>query len=148
MIRILQPWFENITKRQVKSPKIYCRDSGILNALLEIKSKATLTINPRLEALWEGYALEEIIKFLAIRPEETFFWATQAHAELDLFMIKDGKRLGFEFKYADAPQVTKSMHSALADLKLDQLFIIYPGDRHFPLSDKITVSGLQAFIAR
>lgn len=146
MVRILQPWFENISKRQVKSPKIYFRDSGILNALLDLKTKENLENNPRLGAFWEGYALEEIIKFLNIRQEECFFWSTHADAELDLFVIKDGKRLGFEFKYSDSPKKTKSMHSALKDLKLDKLFIIYPGDQRFDLSENITVSGLANFI--
>ncbi|OGB83777.1 hypothetical protein A3F66_03490 [candidate division TM6 bacterium RIFCSPHIGHO2_12_FULL_32_22] len=148
MIRILQPWYENIRKRQVKSPKIYFRDSGILNALLGIKDKTELYNNPKLGAFWEGYALEEIIKFLNIDTEEAFFWATQADAELDLFIIKDGKRLGFEFKYSDAPKTTKSMHSALNDLKLDTLYIIYPGDQKFQIREKMIVCGLKNFVEK
>lgn len=142
MVRVLMPWFENISKRQVKSPKIYLRDSGILNSLLSISDKEQLETNPRLGAFWEGFALEEIIRYLGIDSQEAFFWATQADAELDLFVFKNGKRLGFEFKYADAPRTTKSMHSALRDLNLDKLFIIYPGDKTFPVAEKITVASL------
>lgn len=146
MIRILQPWFENIAKRQVKSPKLYFRDSGILHTLLGLNAKSQLETYPRLGASWEGFALEEIIRFLGVSQEEAFFWATQADAELDLLLFKGGKRLGFEFKYTDAPKTTKSMHSALKDLALDHLFIIYPGDQMFPLAETITASGLTAFM--
>lgn len=146
MIRMLLPWFENISKRQVKSPKMYFRDSGILHALLGVTTKADLESNPKLGAFWEGYALEEIIRFLQVNGEDVFFWATQADAELDLFIIKDGKRLGFEFKYTDAPKTTKSMHSAVADLKLDQLLVIYPGQQVFKLTETITACGLESFI--
>lgn len=146
MIRILQPWFENIAKRQVKSPKLYFRDSGILHTLLGLNAKSQLETYPRLGASWEGFALEEIIRFLGVSQEEAFFWATQADAELDLLLFKGGKRLGFEFKYTDAPKTTKSMHSALKDLALDHLFIIYPGDQMFPLAETITAFGLAAFM--
>jgi len=142
MIRILLPWFENIEKRQVKSPKIYFRDSGILNALLNIKDYSELQNNPRLGAFWEGFALEEVINILQPKSEECFFWGTHAHAELDLFIFRNGKRLGFEFKYADAPKTTKSMRIAIEDLKLDNLAIIYPGDQIFPMDTKITAYGL------
>jgi len=140
MVRVLLPWFENLNKRQVKSPKIYFRDSGILHALLEIEKQEQLNTNPRLGAFWEGFALEQII--VAYDEQDCFFWATQADAELDLLMMKQGKRIGFEIKYTDAPKVTKSMKIALQDLKLDQLIIIYPGDQEFPLADKIVACGL------
>lgn len=146
MIRVLSPWFENISKRQVKAPKIYFRDSGILNALIGITSKEQLQTHPKLGAFWEGFALEEVILFLGATSEESFFWATQADAELDLFIIKNGKRLGFEFKYSDAPKTTKSMHFVLKDLKLDQLFVIYPGDKTFPLTENILACGLISFV--
>lgn len=146
MIRILLPWFENIAKRQVKSPKMYFRDSGIFHALLGLSTKEQLETYPKLGASWEGFALEEIIRFLQGSQEEFFFWATQADAELDLLLFTKGKRLGFEFKYTDAPKTTKSMHSALNDLALDRLFIIYPGDQVFPLTEKITACGLISFI--
>jgi len=143
MIRILGPWFENINKRQVKSPKVYFRDSGILHALLNIQDRAALDNYPKIGAFWEGFALEEIIRIYDAGPEECFFWATHAHAELDLFIIKQGKRLGFECKYADAPKLTKSMHIACQDLKLDHLYVIYPGNERFPMAENITACGLE-----
>lgn len=144
MIRNLTPWFENIQKRQVKSSKIYFRDSGILHALLGIVTHEQLDTYPRLGSFWEGFALEEVIRTLNAIPEECYFWATHADAELDLLIIKDGKRLGFEFKYADAPRTTKSMRIALDDLKLDHLFVIYPGTDVFPMDTKITAYGLES----
>ncbi|MCA9507155.1 MAG: DUF4143 domain-containing protein, partial [Myxococcales bacterium] len=146
MIRELVPWFENLQKRQVRSPKIYFRDSGILHALLNIKDASELDTYPKLGSFWEGFALEEIIKTYDLRAEECFFWATQADAELDLFIFRNGKRLGFEFKYADVPKVTKSMRIALADLKLDHLTVIYPGKETFSLAEKITAQGLESFV--
>jgi len=144
MVRELTPWFENIQKRQVKSPKMYFRDSGILNALLNIKNNEELNTYPKLGAFWEGFALEEVIKAHDLKPEECFYWATQADAELDLLIFKDGKRLGFEFKYMDAPRTTRSMHIAIADLKLDHLFAVYPGNVTYPLAEKITAQGLES----
>jgi uncharacterized protein len=143
MVRELLPWFENLSKRQVKSPKIYFRDSGILYALMELTSLDQLYKNPRLGAFWEGFALEEIIAASGASAEECYFWATQAHAELDLLIMKNNKRIGFELKYTDAPKVTKSMNIALEDLKLDHLIVVYPGNVDFPLSEKISVYGLE-----
>lgn len=142
MVRILAPWFENLQKRQVKSPKIYFRDTGILHGLLGIRNKEYLYSYPKIGSFWEGFALEEIIRTLQVRPEECFFWSTQAEAELDLFIIKNGKRLGFEFKYTDSPKITKSMRIVSNDLRLDRLFIIYPGKENFPLSENIIAAGL------
>lgn len=142
MVRILSPWFENLKKRQVKSPKIYFRDSGILHALVGISEKEQLDTNPKLGAYWEGFALEEVIATFGARAEECYFWALHTQAELDLFIIKNGKRIGFEFKYTDAPRLTKSMHTAMADLKLDHLAVIYPGSLMFPLAENITAYGL------
>ena len=142
MVRELSPWYENLKKRQVRAPKVYFRDSGLLHALLSIKDRAELDIYPRLGASWEGFALEEVIRFYDVSPEEVFFWATHADAELDLLIFKGGKRLGFEFKYVDVPRTTKSMHIALEDLKLDHLFVIYPGTELFSLTGKITACGL------
>ncbi len=146
MIRILSPWFENLKKRQVKSPKIYFRDSGILNALLDIEDNKMLQRNPKLGAFWEGFALEQIIQALVVSSQECFFWATQAAAELDLFIIKKGKRIGFEFKYTDSPTTSKSMHSAQRDLKLDLLMVIYPGKDIFPLTETFVACGLDSII--
>lgn len=144
MIRVLQPWHENIKKRQVKTPKIYFRDSGIFNALSSIRSIAELAKTPKIGSLWEGFALEEIINCLQIRSEDSYFWATHNEAELDLLVFKNGKRLGFEFKYSDSPKITKSMNIALEDLKLDHIYIIFPGTMSFAMNEKITACGLDA----
>ena len=143
MIRLLTPWFENISKRQVKSPKIYLRDSGLLHALVGIQDAEQLQVHPKLGSSWEGFALEEIIKQYHALPEECYFWATQAGAELDLLIMKDGKRMGFEFKYTDAPKITPSMRIAIETLKLDHLYIVFPyKEDSFPLAEKITARGL------
>ncbi|HLB94375.1 MAG TPA: ATP-binding protein [Candidatus Babeliales bacterium] len=147
MIRILQPWFENIKKRQVKTPKIYFRDSGIFNTLSAIHSLTELAKTPKIGALWEGFALEQVINGLQIKSGDCYFWATSNEAELDLLIFKNGKRLGFEFKYSDSPKVTKSMQIALTDLKLDHLYIIFPGQISFPISDQITACGLDKLSA-
>ncbi len=144
MVRILVPWYENIDKRQVKSPKIYFRDSGILNTLVGISNEKELYNWPRLGTFWEGFALEEVIRILEAQPEECYFWATQAEAELDLLIIKNGKRIGFEFKYADRPATTKSMHTALKDLSLHSLVVVHPGSEIFPITNNIIVCGLEA----
>ena len=148
MIRRLSPWLENLKKRQVRSPKVYFRDSGILHALLNIKDTTELDTYPKLGAFWEGFALEEVIRTYDASSEESFFWATHANAELDLFIIKHGKRLGFEFKYTDVPKVTKSMIIALEDLKLDHITVVYPGKETFELTDKITAQGLESLAKR
>lgn len=144
MIRILLPWFENLEKRQVKSPKIYFRDSGILHGLLGIQTESELDVYPKLGAFWEGFALEETIRHMHAYPEECYFWATQSGAELDLLIIKNGKRIGFEFKYTDSPKVTASMKIAITDLKLDHLYVIFPGKLTFPLTEQISASGLES----
>jgi predicted AAA+ superfamily ATPase len=143
MMRLLSPWFENLSKRQVKSPKVYFRDSGILHALLSIENETTLMSNPRMGSFWEGFALEEIIRFYQADIGECFFWGTQSGAELDLLIFKNGTRLGFEFKFSDTPKLTKSMQIALSDLNLDHLYVIYPGTRLYSLSDDISVISLQ-----
>ena len=118
MVRQLQPWFENIGKRQVKSPKIYIRDSGILHALLNIPTFEALSVYPRLGASWEGFALEEIVKQYGVQSDDCYFWSTQSSAELDLFFIHNGKRLGFEFKYTDSPKTTKIYAYSAGRLKI------------------------------
>ncbi len=148
MIRILSPWAENLGKRQVKSPKIYFRDSGLLHTLLGVNSAKMLHLHPKLDASWEGFALEEVIRSRAATSEEVYFWGTHGEAELDLLIIKDGRREGYEFKFADRPTVTRSMRLALRDLKLDALTIIYPGDKAFPMDDGIRAAGLSAFLNR
>lgn len=143
MIRQLNPWFENISKRQVKSPKIYFRDSGILHALLGINDLNALYIYPKIGALWEGFALEEIVKQYHAG-DECYFWATQSGAELDLLIVKGDKKIGFEFKYIDAPKISTSMRIAYDNLKLEHLYLVYPGQHTFPLSADITVLGIDS----
>jgi len=142
MIRILQPWHENIKKRQVKTPKIYFRDSGIFNCLMGTRSLDEIILSPKIGTLWEGFAVEQIVNCLQVNPGDIYFWSTSNDAELDLLIFKNGKRFGFEFKYCDAPRISKSMHIALQDLKLDHLFIIFPGNVKFPMHEKITAFGL------
>lgn len=140
MVRQLQPWHANLKKRQVKSPKVYIRDSGLFHTLLGIGTHESLMTHPSCGASWEGYVIEEALR--AIQPEEAYFWATHNGAELDLFLIKNGKRLGIEVKRADAPRLTPSMRTAITDLHLDKLWVIYPGDRSYPLADGVDVLPL------
>lgn len=141
MVRLLQPWRENISKRQIKSPKIYIRDSGLLHTLLGVHSK-DWHVHPKRGNSFEGFVIEEIVRHFG-EGCDYFFWRTQMGAELDLLVIKDGKRYGFEIKHADQPSLTKSMHIALEDLKLDHLYIITPFDSVYPKSEKITVIGIK-----
>jgi hypothetical protein len=141
MVRQLQPWYANLGKRQVKSPKIYLRDTGLLHYLLGIRSEQELAVHPRNGASWEGYVIEEIIK--VANPDETYFWATHSGAELDLLLIKNGKRIGVECKRMDSPRVTPSMRTALKDLDLSKLLVIYPGLHPYPLADKILTVPLK-----
>lgn len=143
MIRQLPPWFENIKKRQVKSPKIYFRDSGLYHTLLGINDFDALQFNPKLGASWEGFALEEVIRHFDAREGEVYFWSAYGRAELDLLIIKNGKRIGFEIKYTDKPAVTRSMLIAQQDLAVDQLVVIYGGKEMFPLAEKIVAAGLE-----
>jgi predicted AAA+ superfamily ATPase len=135
MVRQLQPWFANLGKRQVKSPKIYLRDTGILHYLLGIRTEQELSLHPRSGASWEGYVIEETIK--AVVPDEVYFWATHSGAELDLLLVKNGRRIGVESKRVDAPHLTTSMKIALQDLQLDSLLVIYPGLHPYSLGEKV-----------
>ena len=141
MVRQLQPWFENIGKRQIKAPKIFLRDSGILHTLLDLPNHHALIGHPKLGASWEGFAIEQILQIL--KPREAYFWATHSGAELDLFFSYHNKRYGFEIKYNEAPKTRKSMHIAIDDLKLDHLWIIYPGKDAYPVGEKISVLPLK-----
>ena len=123
---------------------MYVRDSGLLHSLLGITSQKDLEGHPKVGASWEGHAVEEIIK--AIQPEEAYFWATHSGAELDLLIMKNGRRLGVECKRADAPTFTKSMHVAMADLHLDQLHVIYPGDKRYSLAKNVDVVPLAEMV--
>ena len=146
MVRQIQPLFANIGKRQVKSPKIFLRDSGIFHSLLGITDQSALSRHPKLGASWEGYALEEIIRFHQARPQECFFWATHNDAEIDLIIEKQGKRHAFEFKYSSSPKLTKSMKIGWEDLKLDTLTVIFPGEKRFRLNETIEACGLENYL--
>lgn len=145
MIRVLQPWYENLKKRQVKTPKIYFRDSGIYHALLGLNNYESMAISPKIGPSWEGFALEQVINHNNAEPEECYFWSAHGVAEIDLIIIKNGKRIGFEFKYSSTPKITKSIEIALNDLKLNQVKIIFPGDKIYKLSDKVEAIGLKSF---
>lgn len=144
-VRQLQPWFANTAKRQVKAPKVYLRDTGLLHELLGVADPAALARHPKSGASWEGFALDQVLRIA--RPDEAYFWATHAGAELDLLMLKDGRRVGVEFKRSDAPTLTPSMRSALADLGLDALYVVYPGARRYQLADRTQAVPLAALVA-
>ena len=139
MVRILQPWHVNLGKRLVKRPKIYFRDSGLFHSLMNIANLEELTSNPKLGASWEGFALDSLCRSLDKRDEEFYFFAAHTGAELDLFWRDSGKNWGAEFKYSDAPRLTKSMKNVVDYLDLSHLWVIYPGDKAYRLADKVTV---------
>jgi predicted AAA+ superfamily ATPase len=140
MVRQLQPWFENLKKRQVKSPKIYLRDSGLLHSLLNIEDYSQLSGHPSLGASWEGFALEQVLKTL--KGTDVYFWATHGGAELDLLFFAGGKRYGVEFKFNEAPKVSRSMHVAISDLNLEHLWVVFPGKSGYPATPEITMVPL------
>ncbi len=137
VVRQLLPWHENLGKRQVKAPKIYLSDSGILHTLLGIQTQDDLEHHPKSGASWEGFVIKEIIHRLGAAPEECFFWATHSGAELDLLVIRGRLRLGFEVKRSTAPRLTPSMRSALETLHLDRLTVVHAGEHAFPLADRV-----------
>ncbi|MBC8509808.1 MAG: ATP-binding protein [Anaerolineales bacterium] len=141
MVRQLQPWFENLGKRQVKSPKIYLRDSGLLHSLLDIPNHHTLLGHPKIGASWEGYVIEQILQI--VRPTQAYFWATHSGAEVDLVFYHQGKKYGVEVKFSEAPKITASMRTALMDLKLEHLWILYPGQHAYPVDVRISVWPLK-----
>ena len=141
MLRVLPPWFENLGKRLVKSPRVYLRDGGILHSLLGLDDPAQLPLHPAYGASWEGFALEQTL--IAHGADEAYFYRTQRGAELDLMLLRGGKRWGFEFKCSDAPRTTKSMHIVKDDLGLEHLWVVYPGDLQYPLGDAITACPLR-----
>jgi len=145
MVRQLPPWHENLAKRQVKAPKVYIRDTGLLHALLGIRSEQNLQRHPKLGASWEGYAIEEVLKL--VEPDDSYFWATHGGAELDLLIFKNGRRYGIEVKHQDAPTLTASMRTALADLQLEHLTVLYPGSRNYALAERVTVVPLASLAA-
>jgi hypothetical protein len=141
MVRQLQPWHANIAKRQVKSPKVYLRDSGILHSLLDLPDRHSLLAHPRVGASWEGFALEQTLQ--AVKPAQAYFWAVHAGAELDLLFVQRGRRYGVEAKFSEAPTISKSMHMAVADLDLRHLWVVHPGPHSYPVSDRISVLAVQ-----
>lgn len=147
MVRRLSPWFENIGKRQVKTPKTYFRDSGVLHRLAGVNTVAQLHTWPRLGASWEGFALEEILRLAEASEEEAYFWSVHSQGELDLMIVKEGRRLGYEFKYADSPKTTPACHMAMEHLKLDQLTLVCPGTATHELADGVRVRGLSRMIS-
>jgi predicted AAA+ superfamily ATPase len=142
VVRRLSPWHENLSKRQVKAPKVYVTDSGILHTLLGINDFEDLERHPKVGASWEGFALAQVLERTGARNREVYFWATHGGAELDLLLVRGRHRLGFEFKRTDAPQVTPSMRSALADLRLDRIDVIYPGQETFSMAERIRAVGV------
>lgn len=137
VVRQLQPWHENISKRQVRAPKVYLSDSGLLHTLLNLRAQADLESHPKLGASWEGFVIEEIRRRLGAERDECFFWATHAGAELDLLVVRGRMRLGFEIKRTSSPRVTPSMRHALEDLKLHRLDVVHAGESTFPLAPKM-----------
>lgn len=148
MVRQLQPWFANISKRQVKTPKIYITDTGLLHALLDIENRTALESHPKVGASWEGLCIENVIRSTSLRADKFFFWATHADAELDLYFETGGKRIGVEVKYTDQPKVTKSMRIAKQDLGLDSIFVVYPGNETFQLDHHITAAPIGAMVEK
>jgi predicted AAA+ superfamily ATPase len=146
MVRQLPPWHANLGKRQIKSPKVYIRDTGLLHSLLGVPSFRFLEGHPKLGASWEGFVIEEILSLVGER--NAYFWGTQSGAELDLLLFAGGARYGVEVKYGDAPGITKSMRIALDDLELRHLFVVYPGREAYELDARISVLPLEQITTR
>ena len=146
LVRRLPPWWENTGKRLVKAPKIYLRDTGLLHALLGLRTPTEVRSHPRLGASWEGFALEHAINLFKAE-RDAYFWGTHGGAELDLLINRGGARIGFEFKFTESPTTTKSMRVAMTDLKLKCLLVVYPGTRRFELDDNIIALPLTGLLA-
>jgi uncharacterized protein len=144
MIRQLFPWHANLKKRQVKAPKIYFRDTGLLHLLLGVRSEKELFSHPKIGASWEGYIIEETIK--ATEPDEVYYWATHGGAEIDLVLVKNGRLLGVECKRMDAPRMTPSMCTALEELKLEQISVVYPGMKRYSLGERVAAVPSAAIV--
>ena len=142
VLRKIPPWYENLKKRQVKAPKVYVADTGLLHALLGLDDESALIGHPKSGASWEGFAMHEIVRLLGVDWDRCYYWATHRGAELDLLVHDGGRRIGFEFKRTSAPAMTRSMHSALSDLKLDRLFTVYPGHSRFRMHQRAEAIGL------
>lgn len=146
VVRLLKPWHENLSKRQVKAPKVFVRDTGLLHSLLDVETMDALEGHPKAGASWEGFAIQEVITQLGARPDQSHFWATHAGAELDLLVVMGKTRRGFEVKLTDAPGVTPSMRTALLDLKLDSLDVIHAGRETYALADRIRAVALSRLL--
>ena len=144
LVRQLQPWHANLGKRQVKAPKIYVRDSGLLHELLGIEDPAALARHPKSGASWEGFALDQVLRIA--RPDAAYFWATYSGAELDLLMFRNEQRIGVEFKRSDAPTLSPSMRIAMSDLQLDALYVVYPGSRRYVLAERVEAVPLGSLV--
>jgi predicted AAA+ superfamily ATPase len=144
MVRQLQPWHENLGKRQVKAPKIYFRDTGFLHAFMHVPTLPALLTHPQCGASWEGFALEQVLRIA--KPDQAYFWATHQGAELDLLLLKGSQRIGVEFKRADAPRITPSMRIAIDNLRLDALYVVYPGAQRYTLTPGVEVVPLWAML--
>ena len=142
VVRRLAPWYENLKKRQVKAPRVYVADTGLLHALLALDSGTALLGHPKAGASWEGFAMQEAVRVLGVDWDRCFYWATHQGAELDLLVFEGGRRIGLEFKRTSAPRLTRSMLSALTDLALDRLFVVFPGDSRFALRERVDAVGL------
>jgi hypothetical protein len=147
MVRVLRPWTTNLRKRQVKAPKVYIRDSGLLHSFLEIDSSSQLERHPKVGASWEGFLMESLIRQLGADAERCYFWATHTGAELDLLVVRGGIRLGFEIKRTTAPRITPSMRSALGDLELTRLDVIHAGSETFPLAPRVRAVAAERLLA-
>jgi len=137
LVRQIQPWHANIKKRQVKAPKVYIRDTGVLHSLLGLKTESEILRHPGCGSSWEGYVIEEIIH--SVEPDDAYYWATHNGAEIDLVFLKGGRMYGVEVKRADAPIMTPSLRIALEDLSLERIAVIYPGEKRYELHKKISV---------
>ena len=142
VVRRLAPWYESLKKRQIKAPRVYVADTGLLHALLALDSGAALLGHPKAGASWEGFAMQEAVRILGVDWDRCSYWATHQGAELDLLVFQDGRRIGFEFKRTSAPRLTRSMRTAMVDLSLDRLFVVFPGDLRFRMSERVEAVGL------
>ena len=142
IVRRLAPWFENLRKRQVKAPKVYLADTGLLHSLLGLKTESALLGHPKCGASWEGFAMQEALRILSVDWGESYYWATHRGAEIDLLVLDGVRRVGLEFKRTSAPRMTRSMHSALNDLRLDRVLVVFPGDSRFRLHERVDAVGL------
>lgn len=146
MARRLQPWFENLRKREVRSPKVYLTDTGLLHYLLGLRGTEDVQSHPKLGASFEGFAMQQVVQALSAEPEECYFWQLHSGAELDLLIVRGQQRLGFEFKHSSTPRTTRSMHAAVDSLGLERLDVVYVGDQVFPIGERIRAVGIERVV--